>query len=100
MDEQKTWSIADANELYRINEWGNGYFTIDDNGEVKVSLKGKYSQSGMSLMEIATGLTERGLKMPVLLRFSNILDDRIQFINEQFLEAMKETNYKGSYRGV
>lgn len=94
------WSITDANELYRVQEWGNGYFTINDDGEIEVSLKGKNSDSTISLMKIAKGLQERGLKMPVLLRFSNILDDRIQYINERFSEAMKETGYQGSYRGV
>lgn len=90
----------DAESLYHINAWGNGYFHISDEGEVEVSLKDKTPQSSISLLSIAKGLQERGMKMPVLLRFSNILDDRIQHINESFLQAMKDAKYKGTYRGV
>ncbi|MDX9940106.1 MAG: biosynthetic arginine decarboxylase [Sphaerochaetaceae bacterium] len=100
MEKRAPWSIGDANELYRVQEWGNGYFTINESGEVLVSLKGKNSDSTISLMAIANGLQERGLKMPVLLRFSDILDDRIQYINENFAHAIRETGYQGSYRGV
>ena len=98
--EHAHWSTAAASELYRVKQWGNGYFTVNDAGEVQVSLKGKNSDSTISLMEIARGLQERGLKLPVLLRFSDILDDRIQYINESFATAMREAGYQGAYRGV
>ena len=78
----ENWNIHDAEKLYRINDWGNGYFHISETGEVEVRLKDKSPQSSISLLSIAKGLQERGLKLPVLLRFSNILDDRIQHINE------------------
>ena len=96
----QNWKIEDAEKLYRINDWGNGYFHISDAGEVEVRLKDKSPQSSISLLSIAKGLQERGLKLPVLLRFSNILDDRIQHINESFLTAIKDAGYQGTYRGV
>ncbi|MFA6784436.1 MAG: biosynthetic arginine decarboxylase [Sphaerochaeta sp.] len=95
-----TWSVEDAAELYRIEEWGNGYFHISDEGEVEVRLKDKSLDSSISLLKIAKGLQERGMKLPVLLRFSNILDDRIQHINESFAQAMHDVGYLGEYRGV
>lgn len=94
------WKKEDAEKLYRINDWGNGYFHISDAGEVEVRLKDKSPQSSISLLSIAKGLQERGMKLPVLLRFSNILDDRIQHINESFLNAIKDVGYQGTYRGV
>ena len=90
----------DAESLYHINAWGNGYFHISDQGEVEVRLKDKAPQSSISLLSIAKGLQERGMKMPVLLRFSNILDDRIKHINESFLQAIQDAGYQGTYRGV
>ena len=96
----QNWKIKDAEKLYRINDWGNGYFHIADTGEVEVRLKDKSPQSSISLLSIAKGLQERGMKLPVLLRFSNILDDRIQHINESFLNAIKDAGYQGTYRGV
>ncbi len=94
------WSIQDAEALYRINEWGNGYFHISEKGEVEVRLKDKSPDSSVSLLSIAKGLQMRGMKLPVLLRFSNILDDRIQHINESFLQAIADVGYQGTYRGV
>ncbi len=97
---QHAWTIAEANTLYGIREWGNGYFGIDDSGEVYVTLNRDVPTSTISLLKIAKGLQERGLKLPVLLRFSDILDDRIKYINESFLKSMKEAGYRGTYRGV
>jgi arginine decarboxylase len=94
------WTTEDAMNLYRIDEWGNGYFHIGSDGEVYVKLKGKKHQAAKSLKVIADGLQERGLKLPVLLRFSDILDDRIRYINESFAQAITDASYQGEYRGV
>ena len=94
------WTVEDAKDLYRIDEWGNGYFHIAADGEVHVGLKGKSNESSISLKHIAIGLQERGLKLPVLLRFSDILDDRIKYINENFAQAIADSGYRGVYRGV
>ncbi len=97
---ENRWTASDAESLYRIREWGNGYFHVEDTGEVHVKLNRDNQASSISLMKIAKGLQERGLKLPVLLRFSDILDDRIRFINETFLQSIKDAGYKGTYRGV
>lgn len=97
---KEKWTIEDANALYRIDEWGNGYFHIAEDGEVHVRLKDKSNESSMSLKQIASGLQDRGMKLPVLLRFSDILDDRIRYINESFSRAIKDAGYNGTYRGV
>jgi len=55
---------------------------------------------GVSLRKIADGLIDRGLNMPVLLRFRDILDSRIKQLHESFNRAIKEFNYQGAYRGV
>lgn len=95
-----TWTLDDARKLYHIDSWGNDYFHISENGEIEVRLKDKDPKSQVSLLSIVKGLQERGMKLPVLLRFSNILDSRIQHINESFLGAMKDAGYTGTYRGV
>ncbi|MGE4454799.1 MAG: biosynthetic arginine decarboxylase [Sphaerochaeta sp.] len=95
-----TWTLDDARKLYHIDTWGNGYFHVSETGEVEVRLKDNDPKSQVSLLSIVKGLQERGMKLPVLLRFSNILDSRIQHINESFLTAMQESGYNGTYRGV
>jgi len=94
------WDVERSSSLYRIDQWGSGYFNINRKGEVEVNLRNNNKSSAVSLLEISQGLQERGLKMPVLLRFSDILDDRIKFINETFRAAIKDVGYKGSYKGV
>ena len=73
------WTREKSEELYGIKNWGAGYFSISDKGEVLVNpYKGSRS-SAISLMDIISGVKERGLDMPVLLRFENLLDSHILF---------------------
>lgn len=94
------WTLEKSEELYGIRNWGAGYFSISKKGEVLVNPhKGNY-ENAVSLMEIISGIIDRGLDMPILLRFENLLDSQISYLNNSFAEAMKSLNYRGSYRGV
>jgi arginine decarboxylase len=92
------WSIDQSAETYGINNWGAGYFSVSENGEVIVHPHGNGTE--VSLRNIVDGLIDRGLNMPVLLRFPDILDSRIKQLHESFGRAIKELNYQGLYRGV
>lgn len=94
------WSKEKSEELYGIRNWGAGYFSISDTGEVLVNPNKDNESTAVSLMDIISGVRDRGLDMPVLLRFENLLDSQISFLNDSFREAMKKLNYKGEYRGV
>lgn len=94
------WTKEKSEELYGIKNWGNGYFSISENGEVLVNPNKDNDSTAISLMDIISGVRERGLDMPVLLRFENLLDSQISFLNNSFSEAMKKLNYNGVYRGV
>jgi arginine decarboxylase len=94
------WTKEKSEELYGIKNWGAGYFSISDNGEVIVSPNKDENASAVSLMDIVSGVRERGLDMPVLLRFENLLDAQISYLNNSFRKAMKKLNYNGEYRGV
>ncbi len=94
------WTIEKSEELYATKSWGAGYFNISQKGEVNISPFGPRSEVQVSLMDIISGLKQRGLDMPVLLRFENILDAQISRLNESFRKAMKDWNYQGDYRGV
>lgn len=99
VDPLSRWTLQKSEELYGIKNWGKRYFKINDKGEVVVN---PYDQKdlGVSLMDIVSGVSERGLNMPVLLRFENLLDAQITYLNESFRTAMKDLGYKGSYQGV
>ncbi|MEI6892315.1 MAG: biosynthetic arginine decarboxylase [Pontiella sp.] len=93
-----TWSTEQSAAMYGVNNWGADYFSVSDSGEVMVHPHG--NGTGVSLREITDGLIDRGLNMPVLLRFPDILDSRIKQLHEGFGRAINELNYQGHYRGV
>lgn len=97
-EKNEPWRIKDAEELYGIKNWGAGYFSVSTSGEVLVHPHGNGTE--ISLLQIAEGLVERGLDMPVLLRLSDILDSRIKQLHESFRKAIQDFGYQGSYRGV
>lgn len=94
------WTKEKSEELYGIKNWGAGYFSVSDKGEVMVNPYQDNAKAAVSLMDIISGVRDRGMDMPVLLRFENLLDSQISFLNNSFTEAMKKLNYKGVYRGV
>ena len=94
------WTKEKSEELYGIKNWGAGYFTVSDKGEVLVSPQKDNAANAVSLMDVISGIRERGLDMPVLLRFENLLDSQISFLNNSFRKSMKKLGYKGEYRGV
>lgn len=94
------WTKEKSEELYGIKNWGAGYFSISDKGEALVNPYKDNPAAAVSFMDIISGIRDRGLDMPVLLRFENLLDAQISFLNESFIYAIEKLNYKGSYRGV
>lgn len=96
---QKSWTIEDSEKLYRIQGWGEPYFSINAAGNVTVSPKGDRGGS-LDLCELVESLKQRNLALPLLIRFSDILEDRIERLNSCFARAIARYNYKNVYRGV
>lgn len=98
-DLPRSWKIEDSESLYRIEGWGEPYFSINAAGHVTVSPKGDRGGS-LDLFELVNALKQRNLGMPLLIRFSDILEDRIERLNACFNKAIARYNYPGVYRGV
>ncbi|HMP71753.1 MAG TPA: biosynthetic arginine decarboxylase [Kiritimatiellia bacterium] len=94
------WTAEASAELYGIRNWGGGYFDISEQGEILIRPKGEKNSPAVSMMELVDGLRARGIGMPVLLRFGDILASRIARINQCFARVMKESGYQGKFRGV
>lgn len=94
------WSVQKSADLYGIRNWGAGYFDIAPDGDVIYTPGKKHNNSNISLFELVKGIEARGLKMPVLLRFSNILDSQISLLHESFRKAIQNFNYQAEYKGV
>jgi arginine decarboxylase len=95
----KTWTIEQSEKLYRIQGWGEPYFSINAAGHVTVSPKGDRGGS-LDLLELVEALRQRNLGLPLLIRFSDILEDRIERLNACFAKAIARYTYPGKYRGV
>ena len=89
----KKWTIEDSKELYNINGWGTSYFGINDKGDVYVTPCKDEAQ--IDLREVMDELALRDVTSPVLLRFPDILDNRIEKTSSCFRKAAEEYNYKG-----
>ena len=97
--ESAAWSIADSAELYRINSWGEPYFFITDDGHVGVrALDG--ASTTMDVVDIVAELRRRGIQLPILIRFQDILRAQVKRINEAFRDAIAESGYENVYRGI
>lgn len=93
------WSVADSNDLYAIKNWGAGYFGINDKGNVVLHPAGPATPS-FDLKELVDEVRRRGISLPLLIRFTDVLRHRVVHLNEAFRKAISEHNYKGQYRGV
>ena len=89
----KKWTIEDSKELYNIKGWGINYFDINDKGNVYVTPCKDKTQ--IDLREVIDELALRDITPPVLLRFPDILDNRIEKTASCFKIAAKEYDYKG-----
>ncbi len=94
------WTSEKSSELYGVETWGHGFFGVNKDGHVTVRLEDDEAQAEVSLFEVIDGLRDRGTHLPVLLRFRDLLHSRITEINESFRNAIKESKYRGEYRGV
>jgi arginine decarboxylase len=93
------WTIEDSENLYRINEWGVPYFSINTAGNVIVSPQGDRGGS-LDLHKLVESLQKRNLELPIIIRFSDILEDRLDRLNSAFSKAVSRYEYEGGYQGV
>ncbi|MCP0914203.1 MULTISPECIES: biosynthetic arginine decarboxylase [Legionella] len=90
-------AVSDEN-LYNINTWGEGYFNINAKGNIEICKHS--SQAGVELLSIVHAAKRAGLHLPLLIRFTDILHDRVKKLYEAFNLAIRETNYQGTYQLV
>ena len=95
-DVGEAWTTADAAELYEIARWGKGYFAVGENGQVLVH-PSKNPARSIDLKQLVDDLQRRGISLPALIRFSDILQHRVKDIHDAFQAAIAQNEYKGDY---
>ncbi len=99
-DESSTvWSSDSSAEVYGINSWGAGYYRINERGNVEVTTMGPNGPR-LDLKELLADLMERGIRVPMLIRFPDIFRSRIELLNNCFSKAIDSYGYRNSYCGV
>ncbi len=95
----KGWTVNEALDLYNIRQWGLDFFDVHKNGNIAVRPLLEDSSS-IDLKELIEDIKLRGIQLPVLLRFTDILAKRLEQLIHCFHTAMDEYNYRGGYLGV
>jgi len=90
------WTVTDASELYDVASWGKGYFSVGPNGHLWVHPT-KDPARAIDLKELVDQLVLRGISLPILIRFGEILRHRLSEIYQAFQSSIEEHGYEGGY---
>lgn len=94
------WDIDEARRLYNVARWSGGYFDINSHGNLVARPTGRDDGPEIDLYLLTDDIKARGLTLPVLVRFSGILHDRVRQLNEAFTHAMTAAGYRGHFTPV
>ncbi len=96
-----TQTTLSHQNFYNIDHWGEGYFTINSQGNIQVSINSNDNTlDGVELKSIVHSASRAGLQLPLLIRFTDILQDRVSKLYKAFAQAKEEIKYTGSYQLV
>src|SRR5258708_6950131 len=96
MEPTERWTPQVASELYDVASWGKGYFSVGENGHVRVHPEKDPARS-IDLKQLVDTLVLRGINLPILIRFADILKHRLGEIHSAFAAAIAEHKYQGKY---
>ena len=94
------WSIADAEQLYRVKRWGGGYFEIGSNGNLHMTPDPNNPDIRVDFQAILDEIQEKNIQFPVVLRFHDILRSQVISLNRTFQRKIAEAGYRSKYMGV
>jgi arginine decarboxylase len=95
----KTWDTDDSASLYNLKGWGLKYFAIGEQGNLLLHPRREAKRS-IDMKQVVDDVVARGIKLPVLFRFQDVLRHRVEQLNETFRKAIADHEYKGRYFGV
>ena len=96
MEPTERWTPQDASDLYDVASWGKGYFSVGDNGHLRVHPE-KDPLRSIDLKQLVDTLVLRGISLPILIRFADILKHRLGELHAAFQTAIAEHHYQGDY---
>ncbi len=100
LDTIPNWSISDANDIYQISRWGEGYFSVSEKGDLCVNPTRTENGPVINMMEILEEMKNKNIAFPAVIRFHDILRSQVTNLNKTFRSLIEEAKFTGSYFGV
>lgn len=94
------WTLDKARATYNLAHWSGGYFDINEQGNLAAQPRRDSSAAGIDLHELVKEFADHNLTLPVLVRFTNILHDRVDSLCGAFKQAMQADDYQGRFTAV
>lgn len=95
-----SWTKEDADEVYHISRWGDGYFDINNEGHLCVLPNRDPKGPRIDISEVIDEMKLQNIPLPIVIRFHDILRSQVKLLNETFRDVIKEAEYPGKYTGV
>lgn len=99
-DSNKEWSIDDSDVTYQISRWGEGYFSINEKGDLCINPNQNKNGPVINMMEIIEEMKNKNISFPAVIRFHDILRSQVANLNKTFRSIIEEAKFNGSYYGV
>jgi arginine decarboxylase len=100
LDAIEEWDIKHADEIYQIGRWGEGYFSINDKGDLCVNPNRTENGPVINIMEIVEEMKNKHISFPAVIRFHDILRSQVAILNKTFRSTIEEAKFTGAYYGV
>lgn len=94
------WTINDARRVYNVTHWGGGYFDINAQGNLEARPRRETSSAAIDLYKLAQDINRTEMTWPILVRFTDILHDRVDTLHDAFTKAIGAESYQGKYQVV
>ncbi|MFZ4713535.1 MAG: biosynthetic arginine decarboxylase [Bacteriovoracaceae bacterium] len=98
--EKKEWTTEDADELYSISRWGDGYFGVNEKGNLTVLPLKTTNGPCIDIADVLEEMKQKNIQFPAVIRFHDILRSQVVSLNKTFLTQIEEAKFKGTYFGV
>jgi arginine decarboxylase len=100
LDAIQEWTTKDANDIYQISRWGEGYFSVSDKGDLCVNPTRSETGPAINMMEVVEEMKNKNIAFPAVIRFHDILRSQVTNLNKTFRSTIEEAKFNGSYFGV
>jgi len=94
------WTIEDAINIYQIDRWGDQYYSVNKDGNLCVLPKKSHQGPVINISDVIEEVKKESIALPVVVRFHDILRDKVHEINKQFAKTISDASYQGEYYGV